>query len=239
MMRGVEREAERTRRVWHSRDMANAKPRPSAGRDETRVEGILTPADEWADVPPKVRALFVAAVETFADRGYHATTTRDIATQADLSPAGLYVHFSSKEQMLYEICRFGHGRVLELMQAAAKVKDPVIRVAAIARDLTIFHAEHHTLARVNQNEFRALSPELRKQIVGMRWEIVDIQRKSIVAGKRKRAFVVEDVIGTSAAILTMCLDVARWFPTREIDDPDQLGDLYAQLVLRMVGVPGT
>ncbi|WP_084529215.1 helix-turn-helix domain-containing protein [Nocardia crassostreae] len=44
-----------------------------------------------------------AAVSAFAEYGFHATTTRDIAARAGLSPAGLYVHFNSKEEVLHRI----------------------------------------------------------------------------------------------------------------------------------------
>lgn len=37
----------------------------------------------WAEVTPEAaRRLLVAAVDAFAERGYHATTTRDIAGRA-------------------------------------------------------------------------------------------------------------------------------------------------------------
>lgn len=40
-----------------------------------------------------------AAADAFAAKGFHATTTRDIAGRAGLSPAGVYVHFASKEDL--------------------------------------------------------------------------------------------------------------------------------------------
>lgn len=40
------------------------------------------------------RRLVLSAVDSFARRGYHATTTRDISVGAGLSPAALYVHLS-------------------------------------------------------------------------------------------------------------------------------------------------
>lgn len=208
----------------------------SEARSDVVVEGILTPGDEWVQAPPKARQLFVAAVQAFAERGYHATTTRDVAQRAGLSPAGLYVHFESKEQLLYEICRFGHGRVLEMFAGSAEIADPVERIAAMARSSAVFHAEHHLLARVNQNEFRAVAPRHLNEIIELRRSIVEHQREVVRAGVRDGAFAVDDVVGTSVALLTLCFDVARWFPTREIDDPTRVGELYAQLTLRMVGV---
>lgn len=58
------------------------------------------------------RHLLTSAVRCFAAKGFHATTTRDISRGAGLSPAALYVHFSSKEHILYEVCRIAHERVL-------------------------------------------------------------------------------------------------------------------------------
>ena len=58
----------------------------------------------WQDVQPApARRLLVAAVQAFAERGYHATTTRDISTRVGLSPAGVYVYYKSKEELLHRI----------------------------------------------------------------------------------------------------------------------------------------
>ena len=99
----------------------------------------------------------------------------------------------------------------------------------------VFHAEHHTLARVNQNEFGALSPERRDEIVRMRREITAPHLTAVRSGVRRGIFHVDDVHGTSVALLTLCHDVARWFPTREVGDAERVGRLYAELALRMVG----
>src|ERR1700733_8187494 len=66
------------------------------------------------------RRLLTSAVRCFAAKGYHATPPRDIAGGVGLSPAALYVHFPSKELVLFEIMRAGHERALE------HIKDPVI-----------------------------------------------------------------------------------------------------------------
>ena len=73
-----------------------------------------------AEAPSQAaRRLLEAAAEAFADRGFHATTTRDIAAKAGLSPAGVYVHFASKEDLLYALSRQGHESARDLLVAAA------------------------------------------------------------------------------------------------------------------------
>ena len=44
-----------------------------------------------------------AAVDAFATKGFHGTTTRDISIAAGMSPAALYVHHRSKEELLFLI----------------------------------------------------------------------------------------------------------------------------------------
>jgi AcrR family transcriptional regulator len=49
------------------------------------------------------RRILDAALDLFAGRGFEATTTRDIASRAGLSDAGLYAHFTSKRQVFEEL----------------------------------------------------------------------------------------------------------------------------------------
>ena len=46
--------------------------------------------------PAGPRRILLAAATAFSERGFHATTTRDIAAQAGLSSAALYFYFPSK-----------------------------------------------------------------------------------------------------------------------------------------------
>ena len=72
----------------------------------------------------------------FAARGFHGTTTRDISTAAGMSPAALYVHHRSKEELLFELSRLGHERVLEMVRASvARSDDPVEQLGDARRGL--------------------------------------------------------------------------------------------------------
>ncbi len=78
-------------------------------------------AAPWGEVTPDAaRRLLVAAVEAFAERGYHATTTRDIAGRAGMSPAALYIHYKTKEELLHRISRIGHEKAVDILRTAAQ-----------------------------------------------------------------------------------------------------------------------
>ncbi|MFF2329335.1 MULTISPECIES: TetR/AcrR family transcriptional regulator [unclassified Streptomyces] len=202
--------------------------------EETHGDG-----EPWAEVTPEAaRRLLVAAVDAFAERGYHATTTRDIAGRAGMSPAALYIHYKTKEELLHRISRIGHDRALFVLEAAADGGGTSAeRLAEAVRSFVRWHAERHTTARVVQYELDALSEEHRAEIVELRRRSDAVVRRIIGEGVRAGEFDVPDVPGTTLAVLSLCIDVARWFNARGSRTPDEVGELYADLVLRMVAAP--
>ncbi|MET9660112.1 TetR/AcrR family transcriptional regulator [Streptomyces sp. NPDC006510] len=190
----------------------------------------------WAEVTPEAaRRLLVAAVDAFAERGYHATTTRDIAGRAGMSPAALYIHYKTKEELLHRISRIGHDRALFVLEAAADSGGTAAeRLAEAVRSFVRWHAERHTTARVVQYELDALGAEHRTEIVELRRRSDAVVRRIIGEGVQAGEFDVPDVPGTTLAVLSLCIDVARWFNEQGSRTPDEVGELYADLVLRMV-----
>ncbi|MFF1480779.1 TetR/AcrR family transcriptional regulator [Streptomyces sp. NPDC058301] len=191
----------------------------------------------WGEVTPEAaRRLLVAAVEAFAERGYHATTTRDIAGRAGMSPAALYIHYKTKEELLHRISRIGHDKALEILETSADADGTAAdRLADAVRSFVRWHAGHHMTARVVQYELDALGPEHRTEIVGLRRRSDAAVRRILNEGVAAGEFDVPDVPGTTLAVLSLCIDVARWFNTEGRRTPDEVGALYADLVLRMVG----
>jgi AcrR family transcriptional regulator len=192
--------------------------------------------ESWADITPDAaRRLVIAAVQAFAERGYHATTTRDIAGRAGMSPAALYIHYKTKEELLYQISKVGHQRSLALLgQARDAGGTAAERLAGAVRVFVRWHAEYHTTGRVVQYELGALGPEHYTEIVALRRRSEDAIRSIIKDGVTDGEFDVPDVSGTTLAVLSLCIDVARWFNPGGRRTPDEVGALYADLVLRMV-----
>ncbi|WP_405936052.1 TetR/AcrR family transcriptional regulator [Streptomyces sp. NBC_00726] len=190
----------------------------------------------WAEVTPEAaRRLLVAAVDAFAERGYHATTTRDIAGRAGMSPAALYIHYKTKEELLHRISRIGHDRALAVLEAAADGDGTAAeRLATAVRAFVLWHAERHTTARVVQYELDALGEEHRTEIIALRRRTDAVVRRIIGEGVASGEFDVPDVPGTTLAVLSLCIDVARWFNAQGSRTPDEVAELYAGLVLRMV-----
>ncbi|MFH8345662.1 TetR/AcrR family transcriptional regulator [Streptomyces sp. NPDC018045] len=203
----------------------------------TEAEQADGSAEDWADVTPEAaRRLVRAAVQAFAERGYHATTTRDIAGRAGMSPAALYIHYKTKEELLFSISGVGHEKALRIMEeAAATDGGPTERLSAAVRTFACWHARHHTTARVIQYELQALSEEHYGHVADLRRRTDRSLRGILQDGVDAGEFTVGDVSGTTLAVLSLCVDVARWFSAEGARTPEEVGDLYAGLVLRMVG----
>lgn len=78
--------------------------------------------------------LLDAAARLFAERGYAATSMRDIALAANMLSGSLYYHFPSKDELLLAVYSAG---VEELEKAAgdavARESDPWLRLEALCR----------------------------------------------------------------------------------------------------------
>lgn len=184
--------------------------------------------------------LIRAAIAAFAAKGFHGTSTRDIATAAGMSPAAVYVHYRSKEELLFAIARAGHERIRELVdRTTAGSGSEVARLRAFAREFTIAHARGHTTARIVNYELAALSADHYAEIAEIRRDTASRVRGLVASGATAAVFAVADPQMTALALLSLGIDVARWYRDEGAWTPEQVGDHYADLALRMVGAgPG-
>lgn len=64
-----------------------------------------------------------AAVSLFIEKGFHKTTTREIAAKAGFSIGTLYEYIQSKEDVLYLVCDSIHQQVEDRLLEAMKEKE--------------------------------------------------------------------------------------------------------------------
>jgi AcrR family transcriptional regulator len=153
-----------------------------------------------------------------------------------MSPAALYVHFPSKVALLAQISRLGHEAAAELVDAAIEGEhDPVSRLRAVTAAFAAWHAEHHRVARIVQNELAALPDEDRHEVMRLRRQIERRVEQQLLEGVAAGVMAVDDAPAVARAILSLTVDVARWYEPAGRDAPAAIGALYADLAARMVG----
>jgi AcrR family transcriptional regulator len=175
-------------------------------------------------------------LQAFASRGFHGTTTRDIAAAADMSPAAVYVHYRTKEELLFELSMRGHHAAQDVVEeAAASASTPDSQLQRIARDYAAWHARYNTLARVVQYELAALTAEHAKQVACIRRAIESQVRNIIATGASSGLFHVPNPSVAALAVLSLGIDVARWYREGGEWSPEDIGDQYAELALQLLG----
>lgn len=180
--------------------------------------------------------LVEAAVTAFAEGGFHATTTRDIAAAAGMSPAAVYVHYRSKEELLGHIARTGHEVTLELVRGAvAAGSSPAEQLQNVVRSFAVHHARRHTTARVVNYELAALGPESATEVRELRRAISAEVRELVERGVADGSFACPQPRIAATALLSLGIDIARWYQEDRAWSPEDLGEAYAALALRIVG----
>ncbi|MEJ1229747.1 MAG: TetR/AcrR family transcriptional regulator [Galbitalea sp.] len=181
------------------------------------------------------RRLLIAACDAFFEVGYSGASTRDIATAAGMSATAMYAHYESKQAMLLKLCVFGSGSALENLKRVDRPEDPTpqrLRTAVYA--FAKWHAVHHVLCRVAQWDIASLEPHNLRIVASLRRETDAFIRSILLAGIESGEFIVADLSGTTLAILSLCIDIVRWFPSRSMHTPESIAATYAALAEAMV-----
>jgi len=66
-----------------------------------------------ATKPPSHSAIWAAATQLFSEKGFAATSVRDIGALAGVDPSLVIRHFGSKEQLFLETMQLDHNPLLE------------------------------------------------------------------------------------------------------------------------------
>jgi AcrR family transcriptional regulator len=97
-----------------------------------RTTAIPTQVKDPDLVERRRRQIADAAVHLFIKKGFHKTTTRQIARTAEISIGSLYEYFNCKEDILYLVCDFIHSEmeqgVANAMAKATGGRDALAKV---------------------------------------------------------------------------------------------------------------
>ena len=133
--------------------------------------------------PETREAIHRAAIDLFAKLGYHATSMRAIASEADVQPAAIYHWYPNKEAILVGLQDDFMERLTErVVSAVDQQPRPALKVAAAVREHVIFHGLHRQAAFVTDSEIRALTEGPRRALIAKRDDYQAIFSGLIAAG---------------------------------------------------------
>jgi AcrR family transcriptional regulator len=182
--------------------------------------------------PATREAIHEAALELFAQLGYHATSMRAIAAAAEVQPAAIYHWYSNKEAILVQLQDdFMERLTAKVLAAMAQHDRAALRLAAAVREHVVFHGLHSKAAFVTDSEIRALTDGPRQALIAKRDDYQAIFSEQIRDGIRDGSLRASDARVATYAILLQCTGVALWFDPRGPLRVEEVAELHVELVL--------
>jgi AcrR family transcriptional regulator len=180
--------------------------------------------------------ILTTAGHLFRERGYHATSMRDIAASLELRGSSLYAHIDSKEEVLWEIVN--HAADAFLAHAEA-VEQRALAPREHLRGLVEGHlrviVQELPRATVFFHEWKFLSPERRAQVVERRDRYEGFFRRAVEAGVASGDFRTEDPKLATLFILSALNWTYQWFREGGRLDLEALTERYMTLIFNALG----
>lgn len=174
--------------------------------------------------------ILAAAVQLFAEYGYHAATMRDIARVTGIQAASIYYHYANKQALLVEIMDTHMRHLNETLEQILQRRSPVVErlYEAIANHIRL-HTTYKPEFFIIDTEIRALEGENRMAILALRDRYESLLQALLREGIEQGDFRPIDVKITSYALIAMCTEVATWFRPEGRLSVQQVIDIYTQL----------
>lgn len=181
------------------------------------------------------------SIKLFNEKSYSATSVQDIADALGVTKAALYYYVSSKEEILYEIfdqtMTTAEKRMEKLMEEKMSVQERlkaiifnhIMAVFDEAPNISIFFTEKPHLA-----------PDKQKAIITRRRKYEDIIAEVFRQGVKEMVLDKSiDIVPTVYALLGMCNWLYHWYDPQGRLKPEELSELYANLLLNGILIKQT
>lgn len=184
------------------------------------------------DDSPKGRILRASA-RLFAERGYPATTVREIAAAVGIQSGSLFHHFRDKESILegvmLEVIELNTERMERALEQVPA--DPTARLRSLVRsELESIHGETSEAMSLLVREWNSLSEPAQLRVLSLRTRYEQLWLDALRAAERELVCVQPFVLRRFVSGITM--NTATWFRPDGALSMEQLTDQVMRLLLR-------
>ncbi|MEW6422828.1 MAG: TetR/AcrR family transcriptional regulator [Deinococcota bacterium] len=193
------------------------------------------PPEPATEAPIKTRReqIYDVASRLFSERGYHATSMRDLAGELGMQGGSLYAHISGKEDLLIEIVNRAARQfdaALFTLRDAPLPADRKLR-EAMQRHIRVV-ADNMESATVFFHEWKHLSPTAYARVTAWRDTIDIFYRELVSQGIDEGVFRHDlDVKMTANLILSAVNWTYTWYRPGGALTPRDVAEAYAEMLL--------
>ena len=173
------------------------------------------------------------AAELFREKGYAASSMRDLAQKLGIEAASLYSHIKSKEEILQNLCFDMASEFLKSLnaveskstKASEKLTEGIIgHIQVMAKDLIA--------SAVFMNEHRHLSQPYLREFLLLRINYINRFKNIIQQGVEQGEF--KEKIDRKLAVMTLFSSLnwmPLWYDPNSAIDPTELGKQLADMLV--------
>ncbi|WP_282781233.1 TetR/AcrR family transcriptional regulator [Nocardia sp. CC201C] len=178
-----------------------------------------------------------AAMELFAEKGFHATGVGEIGDRAGIQRGALYYHIGSKEELLFQIRRNYTQLMLDAAAAVAE-RDaaPVDKLRTLIRDHVRLIIEHQHEVTIALRDAGALTAEREADLQQLREAIQGCWQRVFDEGHRAGVLGTNDHVVTNSVVAMLNM-VSRWYRPDGARTPDEIADILITTILDGVAAP--
>ena len=234
-----------TRRICGARAPHHRKPdaqrrdRPARRRNshgaEMTQKNVKSP---WPKAEERERergvkreALLNAAVQSFNEKGFHATSLDEIAASLNVTKPTVYYYFANKDEFLFECVRLGLESIAQAADAAEKSGGSGLeRLRALMRDYALIMTRDFGMCVIRTADYE-LSPESRKKFRALKRQIDDIVRGVVADGIADGSIAKGDPRVITFALTGALNWIARWYQDGRQYTPDAIADACVETLI--------
>jgi TetR/AcrR family transcriptional regulator, cholesterol catabolism regulator len=185
-----------------------------------------------ADVASKDELIFAEAVRIFRQKGYHATSMRNIADTVGLQKGSLYHYISSKEALLFKIFERSSG-------ALTRQLDEIVASQDSPQNKLRRAIESHVVALCNQldtytvylSERRALTDHYHARVRAEGEKHARLIEKILQQGISNKEFRAMDTRVVALALLGMCNWLYQWYSPKGRLTAQEIAAIFSEVAI--------
>ena len=190
------------------------------------------PRDAIAEPPQEILR---TAARLFQQQGYDATSMNDVAAALKLSKGGLYHHFQSKDEILFNLMNHAMDITEEsVLKPVMAIPDPEQRLRAlILRHIAVVLSERDREITVMLHENHPLPPALRKRINARKKDYIHFLENLVSEVQRARGS--KGAVTPRAAgfaLLGMLNWIYQWYRPEGTLQEESLAQQYTEIFFR-------
>lgn len=160
----------------------------------------------------RAQEIYLTAAQLFVERGVDSTSLADIAAALNITKAGLYYYFESKQELLFRIVTLGLDSVKnEVLDPAREIKDAEERLEFIIFNHARLAAEGNHAVIIISHEINSLSFTQREAILKRRRDYFEFVRRTLVELEKDEKLYEIDITTATFTLFGMILWLSRWF----------------------------